>query len=287
MFTRGVLLGDSFGPQVRGEEGVGLAEGVEDSHDEVTTSTGLTLGSGVDVFNTSHLDDSGGDGSGDDTGTLGGGDQADGDGTRLAGDLHGDGVRSTEHVTPVTTADGGDVELGGDDGGADGGGDFLTGTRTNTDVTVTITNADVDLEAGALTGRRNLLDGLDLHDFVLHVFSLDEGVDDLGLLDGHGEEEDVFEGFNLTFLDEATELGAGNPVFLVVLTGTRVLLLLAALLVVALLTETLTFGLLGGLLLGSSVSHDDFVLSSNSFFVFKKIFFLFQKNTFFVVVVEQ
>ena len=248
MLTSGVLLSDSLGPQVGGEEGVSLAEGVEDGHDEVTTSAGLTLGSGVDVFNTSHLDDSGGDGGGDDTGTLGGGDHADGDGARLAGDLHGDGVRSTDHVTPVTTADGDDVELGGDDSGADGSGDFLAGTGTDTDVTVTITNADVDLEAGALTGRRNLLDGLDLHDFVLHVFGLDEGVDDLGLLDGHGEEEDVFEGFDLTFLDETTELGAGNPVFLVVATGAGVLLLLTALLVVALLSETLAFRL--------SVSHD-------------------------------
>jgi len=256
VLTRGILLSDSFGPQVRSQEGVSLAEGVEDSHDEVTTSTGLTLGSGVDVFDTSHLDDSGGERSGDDTGTLGGGDHADGDGARLAGDLHGDGVRGTEHVTPVATADGDDVELGGDEGSADGGGDFLAGAGTDTDVTAAITDAGVDLEAGTLTGRRNLLDGLDLHDFVLHVLLLDEGVDDLMLLDGHGEEEDVFEGFDLTFLDEATELGAGNPVLGVVLTGARVEVLLA-LLHVLLLPEATLFGggLLLLLLLGSSVSH--------------------------------
>jgi len=271
VLTRGILLSNSFGPQIRSQEGVGLAEGVEDGHDEVATSTGLTLGGGVDIFDTSHLDDSGGEGGGDDTGTLGGGDHADGDGARLAGNLHGDGVGGTDQVTPVTTADGDDVELGGDKGSADGGGDFLASAGTDTDVTAAITNAGVDLEAGTLTGRRNLLDGLDLHDFVLHVFSLDEGVDDLGLLDGHGEEEDVFEGFDLTFLDETTELGAGNPVFLVVATGAGVLLLLTALLVVALLSETLAFRL--------SVSHGDDGCKNLLFFNFLWIFpFLFERT---------
>ena len=48
-----------------------------------------------------------------------------GHGTALAAGLGGDSVRVTEVVTPVSTTDGHDRELGDDDGGANGGGHFL------------------------------------------------------------------------------------------------------------------------------------------------------------------
>ena len=86
----------------------------------------------------------------------------DGDGTALARLLDGNGVRLTKVAAPVTATDGDNVELGDDDGGADGGSDFLGGLDTETDVTLTVTDENDGLEAGTLTGTGLLLDGLDL-----------------------------------------------------------------------------------------------------------------------------
>ena len=86
----------------------------------------------------------------------------DGDGTALAALLAGQGVRSTQVGTPVTTTDGDDAQLGDDDGGTDGSGDFLGGLDAETDVALRVTNDDNGLESGALTGTGLLLDGLDL-----------------------------------------------------------------------------------------------------------------------------
>jgi hypothetical protein len=86
----------------------------------------------------------------------------DGDGTALARLLDGNGVRLTKVGAPVSATDGDDIELGDDDGGADGGSDFLGGLDTETDVAVGVTNEDDSLEAGTLTGTGLLLDGLDL-----------------------------------------------------------------------------------------------------------------------------
>ena len=107
---------------------------------------------------------------------------ADGNGTALARLLDGNGVRLTKVGAPVSATDGDDVELGNDDGGADGGSDFLGGLDTETDVAVGVTDEDDSLEAGTLTGTGLLLDGLDLHNLVLQLGK--EEIDDLVLLDG-------------------------------------------------------------------------------------------------------
>jgi hypothetical protein len=118
---------------------------------------------------------------------------------------------STENGAPVTTADGDDVELGALDGTADGGGDFLGALGTKTDTAIAVTDGDVSLEAGALTGGGLLLDGHDLHDLVLEDLLTEEVVDDLVLLDGEGEEEDVLKRLDLASLDETAKLGNGVP----------------------------------------------------------------------------
>ena len=106
----------------------------------------------------------------------------------------------TEVGTPVAATDGDDGELGDDDGGADGGGDFLGGLDAETDVAFGVTDdddaanymsececrcrgmgKDIRLETCALTGTGLLLDGLDLHDLILELWQ--EEVDDLVLLD--------------------------------------------------------------------------------------------------------
>ena len=68
----------------------------------------------------------------------------------------------TEVGTPVTSPDGNNAELGDDDGGTDGSGDFLGGLDTKTDVALGVTDDNDGLEAGTLTGTGLLLDGLDL-----------------------------------------------------------------------------------------------------------------------------
>lgn len=100
----------------------------------------------------------------------------DGDGTALARLLDGNGVRLTKVGAPVSATDGDDVELGDDDGGADGGSDFLGGLDTETDVAVGVTDEDDSLEAGTLTGTGLLLDGLDLWWKIRQYSALDPAI---------------------------------------------------------------------------------------------------------------
>jgi hypothetical protein len=71
-------------------------------------------------------------------------------------------VRLTKVGAPVTATDGEDSELGDGDGGTDGGGDFLGGLDSETNVALGVTDEDNGLETGTLTGTGLLLDGLDL-----------------------------------------------------------------------------------------------------------------------------
>ena len=71
-------------------------------------------------------------------------------------------MRLTKVGAPVTATDGEDSELGDGDGGTDGGGDFLGGLDSETDVAFGVTDEDNGLETGTLTGTGLLLDGLDL-----------------------------------------------------------------------------------------------------------------------------
>lgn len=68
----------------------------------------------------------------------------------------------TKVGTPVSATDGDDAELSDDDGGADGGSNFLGGLDSETDVALGVTDKDDGLETGTLTGTGLLLDGLDL-----------------------------------------------------------------------------------------------------------------------------
>ena len=72
-------------------------------------------------------------------------------GTALAVDLHGDGVRLTKSVTPVTAAQRDQAQLGVDAGTTDGGGDFLADLVSETDVAVGVTDQSVGDETVALT----------------------------------------------------------------------------------------------------------------------------------------
>lgn len=111
-------------PQIRGQETVGLGQGIEGSLDEVAQGLAATAGRGVAVLNTGHLQDLLGHAGGHNTSTTGSGDQTNADRATLAGDLGGHGVHLADLVTPVATANGDTRHLGQDDGTADGGGNL-------------------------------------------------------------------------------------------------------------------------------------------------------------------
>jgi hypothetical protein len=97
------------------------------------------------------------------SGTTGSRNETDTNGTALSGDLAGDSVRHARYTTPVSTADGRNVELGSRNGTAYGSGNLRRALDTETNVSSRVTDSDKCLEARALTGRRLFLDGHYLH----------------------------------------------------------------------------------------------------------------------------
>jgi len=199
----GMVITLWLAPEVGGQEGVGVLKSVEGGSDEVTLGSGLSLRTGVNVTDTGQLEDLLGGGGSNDAGTSGGGDESNSDGAAFSGDLGGDGVSVTDLVTPITSSDGDQVELGVGNGTLDGTLDFLGALPAQTDVTVGVTDDDVGFESGSLTGLGLLLDGLDLHNLLLKSF-LQEEVNDVGLLDGDGPSEDIFDGSDFSALDESS-----------------------------------------------------------------------------------
>ncbi|KAI7150323.1 40S ribosomal protein [Hortaea werneckii] len=212
-----------LGPQVGSQEAVGVGDGGEGSLEGVLKGLGRTGRGSVGVVNTSKLQQTLDGRGGDKAGTTGSRDQLS---KKL---LDRNGVRLTKVGTPVTTTDGDNSQLGDDDGGADGGGHFLGGLDTETNVTLAVTDDNDGFEAGTLTGTGLLLDWLDLYhratlaiapnlrfapENPLEVLKL---VHDLVLLDREGVEVDLLHALNLAGLYETTELGDGLPFLLVAL----------------------------------------------------------------------
>lgn len=221
------LIGSFFNvgvtPEIRGQELGGVLEGSEASLKTVSGSLRATSGAGVAILDTGELEDLLGLGLTNDTGTSGTGDKSDSHGTTLTGDLAGNGVGSTDLITPVTFSHGGDVQLGVSDGTLDGTLDFLVELEAQTDVAGLVTNQDDGFEAGSLTGTGHLLDRLQLHHFFLEAV-LEEIVNDLGFFHGDGELEDFIEGGDLAVLDETAQFGHGLPFVDLVLGATALIL---------------------------------------------------------------
>jgi hypothetical protein len=189
---------------------------LEASLDEVLGGSGGAGGGSEDIIDTSELQDLLGDGSSDETGTTGSGGQLEAAGTTLTSRLGGDSVHVTDLVTPVTSADGDDGELGSNKSALDWDLDFLGELDTETDVTGVIAHNDDSLKAGALTGLGLLLDGDDLHDLVGEgsLSFLDELVDDGCLFDGDGVSVDFLKSGDVSVLNETTKLGGRSPIVL-------------------------------------------------------------------------
>merc|ERR1719201_2298202 len=106
----------------------------------------------------------------------------------------------------VATHDRDHVDLRSNDGTTDSSSHLLSRLDTKADMAIVVTNNDKSLEASALTGCGLLLHGHDLHHLVLE--GRKEKVDDLELLNWHGEVVDVVNVANLAILDKTAELGA-------------------------------------------------------------------------------
>ena len=197
-------------PQLGTQVSVGGTKGIEDGLDKVTHGTGVTTRTRVAVINTGHVQQLLSGRRRNQSGTARGRDQPNTEGTTLSSDLAGHSVGHTTLTSPVSTTDGGDVELGCNDGSTNGSGDFGRALDSKTQVSGGISDGHEGLETGTLTGRGLLLDGHDLHDLILELV-LEEVVNDLGFLDGKRKEEDLFDGSNLLFLYKTPKLGDGDP----------------------------------------------------------------------------
>lgn len=113
-------------------------------------------------------------------------------------------------VTPVSSPDGNEVELGMDDSSLDGSLHFLGTLPAESDVSIVVSEADVGLKACTLSGSGLLLHGEDGEGLLLQLV-LEEVINDLELLDGDRESEDGLDVLDLTGLDKAAEFGKGNP----------------------------------------------------------------------------
>jgi hypothetical protein len=212
---RGNILG--LGPQVRGQVGVRLAESGVGSLDEILGSTGVTSGTSVHILDTGELQDLLWDGGSDNTGTAGSGGKLDANGTTLTGALACNSMDLSNFVTPETAADGNEVKLGNDKSALDSNLDFLGDLDAETDVTILVTDNNNSLKAGTLSSLGLLLDGNDLHNLIREglVGVLDELVHNRCLLDRDRVSVNLFERLDTALLNEATELGHGNPVIFV------------------------------------------------------------------------
>ena len=76
-------------------------------------------------------------------------------------------MRFTKLVTPVTSSDWDNRELGKDDSATDGGGDFLAALHTESDVAIVVTDGHEGLEPRSLSSPGLLLDRHDLQNLVL------------------------------------------------------------------------------------------------------------------------
>jgi hypothetical protein len=130
-----------------------------------------------------------------------------------------DGVGLADLVTPVSTTDWDNRQLGQNDGTTDGSCDFLAALDTQADVAVAVTDSNESLEASTLTSTGLLLDGHNFQDLVLQS-ATKEKVDDLKLLDGQRVQVDFLQRVDLAILDQATEFGYWNPFLGVFLSST-------------------------------------------------------------------
>jgi len=109
---------------------------------EILSGSGLSGTTGIDIINTSELEDLLGNLGSDTTGTSWCWDHSNGTGTTLSLYLGWDGMDVTNSGSPIASSDWDEVELGINESTLDGNLDFLGNLDTNTNVTSSITDGN-------------------------------------------------------------------------------------------------------------------------------------------------
>jgi len=216
MLDERMVLDNRFTPEIRAVVFVGCLDGGESGLDEVGSSSGLTLSLGVNVTDTSELEELLGHGRSNDTGSSRSRDKSQLDWSTLSCNLGGNSVSRSDLVTPISLSDGDKVELGHGDSTFNGTLHFLVAFPSQSDVVSLITDNGVTLESGSLTGLGLFLDGLDFHDFFLKTAS-QESINDFLFLDRDRESEDINDVVDELGLYQSAQLGDGFPLNLVLL----------------------------------------------------------------------
>jgi hypothetical protein len=206
----------SLWPEIWGKESVGLLQALEESSAEILSGSGLSGTCGVNIIDTSELQDFLGNLSGNATSSSWSWDESNRAGTALSLNLGWDGMDTTDSGTPISSSDWDKVDLSIEKSTLNGDLDFLSDLDTDTDVTLSITGSDDSLESSSLSSLGLLLDGENAHDLIGElVFDVtNKSVDDWCLLDWDGVGIDLFERLDVSGFDESSELGEWGPFFL-------------------------------------------------------------------------
>lgn len=112
---------------------------------KVAEGGGAAPGRGVAVIDTGHHEQLLGHGGGHDASTTGGRDETHQDRAATAGHLAGHGVGLADLVTPITSPDGDNGQLGQDDGSTDGCGHLFGALHPQTHMAIVVANGNKGL----------------------------------------------------------------------------------------------------------------------------------------------
>jgi hypothetical protein len=182
----------SIRPELGGKISVGSLQGKEDGLDEVTHGTRVTTTGGIAILDSSHVHELLSSWGRNKTSTTGSRDETNTDGTTLSSHLAGHGVRESSLTSPVSSTDRSNVQLGSSDCSTDSSRYLGSTLDSESNMSIVVSKSHKGLETSALSSRRLLLNGHDLHDLILKLV-LEEVLNDFSLLDGKGEKEDLLE----------------------------------------------------------------------------------------------
>merc|ERR1719427_174402 len=155
-----------FLPHIRCQVGVGSRNGSIRSHSEVAHRRSCSIGGGVAIVDTSHLQQLLGDTRSNNSSSTGGRNQPHIYRSTFTSHLAGHGVRFTDLVSPVSSTNWNDGQLGLDDSTTNGSGYLLGAFHTKTHMTIKVSDGNKSLEACSLSSTGLLLHRHDLENLV-------------------------------------------------------------------------------------------------------------------------
>lgn len=141
-------------PQVRSQVRVCALKSSIRGLSEVSKSCSLASSGSVAIMDSSHSEELLRDWGSNESSTSWSRDKTNHNGGALSSDFARNGVRKSDLVSPVSTTDRDDGQLGRDDGSANSSGDFLGALYSKSDVTVVISDGDKSLEASSLSSTK-------------------------------------------------------------------------------------------------------------------------------------